>query len=162
MKALRLFDRYFEEVVCGVALVVMACCVMLQVVLRFVFHAASPWAEEIAVYSMILAVYLGATMAVRERQHIRITLLIERAPRPLAVAMVVLADFLWACFALLMVDLSLEYIALLFRTTYVSPGLGLEQRWIQWIVPFAFALMLARLAQVYWAWRNDGWRGLPL
>lgn len=162
MNALRLFDRYFEEVVCGVALVVMASCVMLQVVLRFVFHAASPWAEELAVYAMILAVYLGATMAVRERQHIRITILIDRAPRPLAVTMVVLADVLWAGFAALMLSLAIEYVALLFRTTYVSPGLGLEQRYIQWIVPFAFALMLVRIAQVYWAWRRDGFRGLPL
>ena len=36
-------------------------------VLRFVFHTAAAWAEETAVYGMIFAVYLGATMAVRDR-----------------------------------------------------------------------------------------------
>ena len=97
------------------------------------FAAASPWAEEIAVYCMIFAVYLGATLAVRERQHIRITLLIEHAPRPLAVALVVLADLLWAGFALLMVDLTLEYVGLLFR-----------------------------IGQVYWSWKRNSWMGLPL
>ena len=162
MTLLRLLDRRFEEVLCGLALTLMACCVMLQVVLRFIFAAASPWAEEIAVYSMIFAVYLGATLAVRERQHIRITLLIEHAPRPLAIFLVVLADLLWAGFALLMVDLTLEYVGLLFRTTYISPGLGLEQRYIQWIVPFAFALMLFRIGQVYWTWKRNSWMGLPL
>ena len=162
MPILRLIDWHFEEVICAIALIVMACAVMLQVVLRFVFAAASPWAEELAVYAMILAVYLGATMAVRERQHIRITILVSRAPRPLALLMVVTADLIWAGFVALMISLTVEYVELLFRMTYISPGLGLEQRWIQWILPFAFALMLFRIVQVYWVWWRSGWKGLPL
>lgn len=162
MSILRALDRRFEEGICAFALVLMACSVMLQVVLRYVFSTAAPWAEELSVYAMIFAVYFGATMAVRERQHIRITILVSLAPRPLAIGMVVLADLLWAGFTALMIELTIEYVALLFRMTYISPGLGLEQRWVQWIVPFAFALMLFRIGQVYWHWRRAGWRGLPL
>lgn len=162
MSVLQILDRRFEEVLCGLAITLMACSVMLQVILRFVFATASPWAEELAVYGMIFAVYFGATMATRERQHIRIGILIEHSPRPLAVAMVVLADLLWAGFVVLMVLLSIEYMELLFRVTQISPGLGLEQRWIRPVVPFAFALMLFRILQVYWRWGQTGWKGLPL
>ncbi len=162
MRLLRAIERRFEEAVAALALVVMASVVMLQVVLRYVFSSAVPWAEEVAVYCLILAVYLGAALAVRERSHIRITLLIRSVPRPVAVALVVLADAIWAGFLVLMVALSVEYVALLFRVTYVSPGLGIEQRWVQWIVPFAFALMLARIGQVYWLWWRSGWKDLPL
>ncbi len=162
MALLSFLDRRFEEVLCGLAISLMACCVMLQVVLRFVFAAASPWAEELAVYGMIIGVYFGAVMAARERQHIRIGILINHSPRPLAVFFVVVADLLWAGFVVLMLLLSIEYMELLFRVTQISPGLGLEQRWIRPVVPIAFAFMLFRMVQVYWRWRADGWKGLPL
>ena len=59
-------DRYFEEVLCTLFLCIVVGSVLMQVVLRFFFHSAAAWAEETAVYGMIFAVYLGATMAVRE------------------------------------------------------------------------------------------------
>ena len=70
-------DRYFEDVLCTISLAVVAGSVMIQVILRFVFTSASAWAEETAVFGMIFAVYLGASLAVRERAHIRITMLVN-------------------------------------------------------------------------------------
>ena len=155
-------DRYFEEVLCTVALSLVAGCVMLQVVLRYVFAAASPWAEELAVYGMIFAVYLGASMATRDRAHIRITLLVNALPRKLQVASVVLADAMWFGFMIFLTWQSTLYVKLLFEVTYISPGLGIEQKWVQIFLPFAMILMMFRIAQVYWRWRNSEWRGLPL
>lgn len=159
---IRWLERHFEEAICGICLCVIAACVMLQVILRYLFAAAAPWAEEIAVYGMIFAVYLGASLAIRERSHIRITLLIEHLPRRLAVAAVVLADLLWCGFLILMVYLTSLYTRLLFEVTYISPGLGLEQKWFQLVIPATLVLMLLRMLQVYWRWGRDGFRGLPL
>ena len=159
---LALIERYFEEVICSLCLSLMAGCVMLQVILRYFFAAASPWAEEIAVYSMIFAVYLGASMAVRERAHIRIVLLIRVLPRALAIGAVVLADALWFGFLVFMVWQTTLYTQLLFEVTYISPGLGVEQKWFQLAVPCVLVLTLVRMLQVYWRWGRDGWKGLPL
>lgn len=155
-------DRYFEEVVCTISLVVVASSVFLQVIMRFVFSSASAWAEETAVYGVIFAVYLGASMAVRERAHIRITMLVNALPRALQVASVILADALWFGFVAFMVVQTIEYTKLLFEVTYITPGLGIEQRWVQIVVPAALVLMLFRIAQVYWRWGKTGWKGLPL
>ena len=155
-------DRYFEEVLCTFSLAVMVSSVLLQVVLRFVFHTAAAWAEETAVYGMIFAVYLGATMAVRDRAHIRITLLVNRLPYRLQVACIVTADILWVGFVIFMIVQTMAYVQLLFQVTYQTPGLGIEQHWVQMFIPFFFSLMLFRIAQVYWRWRTDGWKGLPL
>lgn len=155
-------DRYFEEVLCTVFLAVVVGSVLMQVVLRFVFHSAAAWAEETAVYGMIFAVYLGATMAVRDRAHIRITLLVSRLPRPLQVFSVVSADMLWLAFVIFMIVQTLTYTRLLFSVTYQTPGLGIEQRWVQMFIPMLFCLMLFRILQVYWRWKNDRFRGLPL
>ncbi|MEM7633492.1 MAG: TRAP transporter small permease [Pseudomonadota bacterium] len=155
-------DQYFEEVLCTLFLSVVVGSVLLQVVMRFFFHSAAVWAEETAVYGMIFAVYLGATMAVRERAHIRITLLVSRLPRPLQVCSVVLADALWFGFVVFMIIQTTTYTQLLFKVTYQTPGLGIEQRWIQMFIPMLFGLMLFRILQVYWRWRNDKFAGLPL
>ena len=155
-------DRHFEEVLCTLFLCVVVGSVLMQVVLRFFFHTAAVWAEETAVYGMIFAVYLGATMAVRERAHIRITLLVSSLPRALQVGCVVLADLLWISFVIFMIVQTLTYTKLLFAVTYQTPGLGIEQRWVQMFIPMLFALMLFRILQVYWRWRNDKFEGLPL
>lgn len=156
------FDRYFEEVLCTLFLSVVVGSVLMQVVLRFFFHTAAVWAEETAVYGMIFAVYLGATMAVRDRAHIRITLLVSRLPRALQVGCVVLADALWVGFVIFMITQTTKYTQLLFNVTYQTPGLGIEQRWVQMFIPMLFGLMLFRILQVYWRWRADAFRGLPL
>lgn len=155
-------DQYFEEVLCTIFLAVLVGSVLMQVVMRFVFHSAAAWAEETAVYGMIFAVYLGATMAVRDRAHIRINLLISRLPHRLQIFSVVLADALWVAFVIFMIVQTTTYTQLLFNVTYQTPGLGIEQRWIQMFIPILFCLMLFRILQVYWRWKNDGFRGLPL
>ena len=161
LAVLRRIERGFEEAVCGVCLCVMACCVMLQVVLRYVFSAAAPWAEEIAVYGMIGAVYAGACLATRERAHIRVSIFYNLLPPKLRLATVVFADFLWLVFLGVVFSQSVVLVKLLFNTVHVSPGLGIEQRWPQSVVPFCVLLMMARMAQVYWRWFRDGARGLP-
>ncbi|WP_299403822.1 TRAP transporter small permease [uncultured Roseobacter sp.] len=155
-------DRHFEEVLCTIFLACVVGSVLMQVVMRFVFHSAAVWAEETAVYGMIFAVYLGATMAVRERAHIRITLLVSRLPRALQVFSIVLADALWFAFVIFMIVQTTTYTQLLFNVTYQTPGLGIEQRWVQMFIPMLFCLMLFRILQVYWRWKNDRFKGLPL
>lgn len=155
-------DRYFEEVLCTFFLCVIVGSVLLQVFLRFFFHTAAVWAEETAVYGMIFAIYLGATMAVRDRAHIRITLLVSRLPRPLQICSIVSADALWVAFVIFMIVQTSTYTQLLFNVTYQTPGLGIEQRWVQMFIPILFGLMLFRIIQVYWRWRADAYKGLPL
>lgn len=159
---LRRVESGFEEAICGVCLCVMACCVMLQVVLRYFFSAAAPWAEEVAVYSMIGAVYMGACLATRERAHIRVSLFYNLLPPKLRLATVIFADLLWLVFLGVVFSQSVALVKLLFNTVHVSPGLGIEQRWPQLMAPFGFLLMMARIGQVYWRWLKGGARGMPI
>ncbi len=155
-------DQYLEEVLCVFFLSLVVCSVLTQVVLRFMFDSAAPWAEETAVYGMIFSVYLGGCMAVRERAHLRITMLVMRLPRSLQICSIVLADGLWLAFVAFMVVQTTIYTQLLFEVTYQTPGLGIEQRWVQMFIPIMFSLMFFRIVQVYWRWHKDGFRGLPL
>lgn len=135
---------------------------MLQVVLRYVFSTAVPWAEEIAVYSMIGAIYLGACLAVRERAHIRVVFVYNLLPPRWRLGTVIFADILWLLFLVLLLTQSIIFVHLLFNTVYISPGLGIEQRWPQSAVPLSIILMIVRMLQVYWRWFKRGAKGLPV
>lgn len=161
-KIVRFLDQRFEEVICAFGLSLMATCIIIQVLLRIFFDASAAWAEELAVYGMVTAIYLGASLAIRERAHIRITFLIEKLPRAIKLCTVILADALWFGFIVLLLTQSAIWIQLLFNTLYISPALGIDQKWPQSIVPFALCLMLVRMVQVYWIWLRDRERELPL
>lgn len=160
--ALRFIDRNFEEIICGTCLCAMACCVMVQILLRYFFSAAAPWAEEVAVYSMIGSIYFGACLAVRERAHIRVAFIYNMLPSKLRLFTVVFADVLWLLFLCLIFSQSFILVKFLFNTVHVSPGLGIEQKWPQSVVPLSILLMIFRFLQVYWRWIKDGAKGLPI
>ena len=155
-------NKNFEEVLCTFFLSVVFVSVITQVILRFGFSSAAVWAEETAVYGLIFATYLGASLGIKRREHVRITFIVLSFPKKLKVASIVLADILWLSFLALMIVQTLVYTKLLFDVSYVLPGLKIELKWLQMFIPMIFGLMLFRVFEVYWIWKKTGWKGLPL
>ncbi len=149
---LKILDKYLEESLCSLCLVLMSCSIILQVILRFVFSEASAWAEELAVIGMVGAVYFGAALAVRDKAHLRIVVLVKKMPKAIQTPMIITADFLWLGSLVFLLYQSIQWITLLFQTHYILPGLGMEQRWPQLMVPIALVLMIFRMAQLYYRW----------
>lgn len=160
-KLWRILEERFEEAVSCLCLAVMATCVFAQVVARYVFSSAISWTEELAAFSMVWAVYMGACLAVRERFHIRVFVCFLWMPRSIVVAIIVLSDLCWMTFNLLMVWNGVAYIALLWQRVYISPSLHIDQKWPQMIIVIGYVLMSVRLAQIYYNWFKGGRRELP-
>jgi len=159
---LKKLNKNFEEVLCTFFLSVVFVSVITQVILRFGFSSAAVWAEETAVYGLIFATYLGASLGIKRREHVRITFIVLSFPKKLKVASIVLADILWLGFLALMIVQTIIYTKLLFDVSYVLPGLKIELRWLQMFIPLIFCLMVYRVFEVYWIWKKTGWKGLPL
>lgn len=155
-------NQYFEEVLCTFFLSVVFISVITQVVLRFGFSSAAVWAEETAVYGLIFATYLGASLGIKRREHVRITFIVLSFPKKLKVVSIILADIMWLGFLALMIVQTIVYTKLLFDVSYVLPGLKIELRWLQMFMPLTFCLMVYRVFEVYWEWKKTGWKGLPL
>src|SRR5210317_1542314 len=155
-------NKNFEEVLCTFFLSVVFISVITQVILRFGFSSAAVWAEETAVYGLIFATYLGASLGIKRREHVRITFIVLSFPKTLKVFSIILADFFWLVFLALMIVQTYVYTKLLFDVSYVLPGLNIELKWLQMFIPAIFALMVFRVLEVYWIWGKTGWKGLPL
>ena len=77
MKVLKFIDEQFEKWFLILSLIVMVLVTFIQIVLRW-FNAATVWAEEFSRYVMLYQVWVGASYAVHEDAHIRITALIGK------------------------------------------------------------------------------------
>ena len=161
MSVLKWLERHFEELICSVALVIIAVSVFSQVVARYIFEVALHWTEEVAAISMVWAVYMGASLCVRERFHIRIIVAVRSLPTGFGRIVIFLADLLWAFFCLFMIQVSWDYLAVLWKFTSRSPSLGIDQFYPQSILIIGYAMMLVRLIQTYVNWYRDGGEGLP-
>ena len=161
MPVIRWLERHFEELICCVALVVIAVSVFSQVIARYVFEVALHWTEEVAAISMVWAVYTGASLCVRERYHIRIIVGVNALPVRLGRYVIFLADLLWAAFCVFMVQVSWEYLEVLWKFPSRSPSLGINQFYPQSILVIGYGLMLLRLLQTYVLWYRDGADGIP-
>ncbi|SDJ10430.1 TRAP transporter small permease [Salimicrobium halophilum] len=68
----------FEKIILVLTLVVMVALIFGQVVGRYVFSSAPSWTEEIARYVHIFQVWVGASYAVKMREHIRVDAFVTR------------------------------------------------------------------------------------
>src|SRR5215218_987102 len=87
------------ERVAGVFLIaLMVVTITIQVVTRYAFGQPLVWVEELATYSLIWAVFLGAAAGLKELRHIRIETFVGRfSARPRAVLHALLSTVVCAC-----------------------------------------------------------------
>ena len=161
MTSIKWLERNLEELICCSCLIVIAVCVFSQVVSRYIFESALHWTEEVAAISMVWAVYMGASLCVRERFHIRILVGVQSLPVKLGKPIIIFSDICWAFFCLFMVKVGWDYLAVFWKFTSRSPSLGINEIYPQSILVIGYSLMLLRLIQSYFVWIREGAVGLP-
>lgn len=89
--------------VCIALLCAMICLIMFQILGRYVFNYSISWSEEAAIFVQIWMVMLGAGIAMRNRHHAGVDIVIARCPRPLAVLIKSAAALLVAWFLIVVI-----------------------------------------------------------
>ena len=161
MAVIKWLERHLEELICCSCLVVIFLCVFSQVVARYLFNEGIHWTEEVAAMSMVWAVYMGASLCVRERFHIRIIVAVASLPPRMGRVVIFISDLLWAFFSLFMMKVAIDYLTVAWRFTSLSPSLGIDEFYPQTILVIGYGLMLIRLGQTYFYWIREGCQGLP-
>lgn len=75
--ALDLFDRFLHlpRAIVGALILLGIALNIANVIGRYVFAAPIAWAEEVMIFGMIWCIFLGAVLAAREDEHLKIDLL---------------------------------------------------------------------------------------
>ncbi|ANN69023.1 TRAP transporter large permease subunit [Bordetella bronchialis] len=139
------------------ALLVLAEIVVLLagVIARYVFHAPLVWGDELASILFLWLSMLGAAVALRRGEHMRMTALVSRASPARRAWLDVVAIAASLCFMLMVLPHAWEYASE--EAIVTTPALEISNAWRAAALPSGFILMtvfaLLRLARAG-SWRH--------
>ncbi len=144
---LRKIDRHGERWLLLFLYCFIVLAIFIEVVRRYVLGFSSVWGEETARYAFIYLVWIGAAVAVRERAHIRIDVILHYLP-PRGVALFyIFADVLTAVLAGYAIYWSMDPVLVSWKFENVTDGLRIVRVWFLVAVPIGFTLVMLRLVQ---------------
>lgn len=117
--------------------------VFLQVLIRFVFKFPIPWTEEVSRIAFVYTIFIGATIAVREKAHINVDFLLVMLPPGIARWVRGVGTALVAGFLAFMVWQGIVFVQA--TGVQVTPVMQLPFRHLYLIIPSSGALMLLYL-----------------
>ena len=149
MKFLRNLDRNAERWLLLVFYVMLVLTMAIEVLRREVFSYSSIWGEEVVRYSFIYLAWVGAAVAVKERVHIRIDVIMHYlGPRPKAL-LYIFGDLVMFVVAIIALYWSFEAVHVSAKFGSVTDGLRVSRVWALMAVPLGFSLLMLRLVQSF-------------
>jgi TRAP-type C4-dicarboxylate transport system permease small subunit len=128
-------------------------CVVLQFFTRYVLNDSFAWTEEIAIYALIVVVFLGSSLCVRASKHIQVDFLYRLIPASAGRILATAVDAIRIVFFAYATWLMWRYASLIpdeMMTTIQFP-----KSIVFYTVVAAFALMTLRSIQIAWTnWRR--------
>lgn len=149
MRAWKFIEKNFEKWFLIISLVAMVLIIFMQVVLRW-FHAAT------VCYIMLYQVWIGASYAVREDAHIRITALIGKLTGNKRRVSETVVLTLWLIFALWLTVEGVQLVKEIAIMGQVSSAMRIPMTIPYASVPLGGALMSIRLVQKLIQGMKDG------
>ncbi|MFV0291843.1 MAG: TRAP transporter small permease [Paracoccus sp. (in: a-proteobacteria)] len=135
-----------NAIIVVLALIVMCAVVGWNVGLRQLTGHSLPWADEVARYTMIWMVFLGAGLALREGAHVALGNLQTAFPSRIGMALRILVLALLLIFFAVMIGTGWNY---MIRSQYqLSAALRLKMSWVYAAIPVGFILLTIHLLLV--------------
>ncbi|MDU8911588.1 TRAP transporter small permease [Aestuariicoccus sp. MJ-SS9] len=149
MSLLRTLDRNAERWLLLGFYVMLVATMAIEVLRREIFAYSSIWGEEIVRYAFIYLAWIGAAVAVKERGHIRIDVLMHYVPPRVKALLYIFGDIVMFIVAVIAVYWSFETVHVSWKFGSVSHGLRVSMVWFLMAVPVGFSLMILRLVQSF-------------
>ena len=149
MNLLRKLDQNAERWLLLVFYVMLVLTMAIEVLRREVFSYSSIWGEEVVRYSFIYLAWVGAAVAVKDRVHIRIDVIMHYlGPRPKAL-LYIFGDLVMFVVAIIALYWSFEAVHVSAKFGSVTDGLRVSRVWALMAVPLGFSLLMLRLVQSF-------------
>ncbi len=127
----------------GFIVLAMFCSLFLQVVSRYCFNAPLSWPEEVTMFLMAWMSFLGASVALRNWEHIGVDFVLERIHGQRRTALLIVIRLVALIFALFLTVKGAVFVAE--STNMVSDGLRISMVWPRLSMPVGGAFMILHL-----------------
>lgn len=146
MKLLKLLDEHIEEWILTITYTAMLIIASAQVFFRYVINYSISWSQDLLTYMLIWSVFIGISLAVKKRKHIKVELAYVILSEKKQFYLKVLSNIIFIVFCAIICYFSLHKIyKLIFVNPQISESTGLQMWTIQIAVPFGFLLSIYRL-----------------
>lgn len=148
---IRFLERHLEPAIIVVSLGVVIILLFADVVARFAFQTSVPWAGEVARFAFVYMIYFGISYAIREKRHLRVTLLVDAAPPALRRWLMMASETVFLGYSVMIC-----WLGIVITTNALDRGQMLSATqwptaWLYAAIIFSGALSALRLCHSLWA-----------
>lgn len=136
-----------EEYIAVTLLIFTSFLVFSKVVLRFGFNTSLYWDDEVARYLIIWFIFIGSSIAVREKAHATVDLLVNFLSERWKLIMGIFTYLICIVFCILLIMSSRDAINNVMTYNSVTPALGIPMYIPYLAIPVGTILMLIRFIQ---------------
>ena len=147
MSLLKTINQSSEKGVASILIVVLVILLALQTVLRYVFHYAFTWSEEVLRVAFVWAIYLAASNTAIHDRHIRIITQLRLFKVNIRNVILLIGDLIWVLYSVLLGIEGVKLVHSMFLFPYRSPTLGVNMAYPYCIVPILYFLLALRVTQ---------------
>lgn len=146
MRLLKLLDDHVEEWLLIFTYTAMLIIASAQIFFRYVVNYSISWSQDLLTYMLIWSVFIGISLAVKKRRHIKVELAYVLISKKNQFYLKVLSNVVFMIFCLVFSYFSLKKVySLMFVLPQMSESTGLSMWMIQIAIPIGFMLSVYRL-----------------
>jgi TRAP-type C4-dicarboxylate transport system permease small subunit len=146
LSILKKINDHFEEWLLKIIYLIMLIIATAQVFFRYVINVSISWSQDLLTYMLIWSVFIGISLAVKKRRHIKVELVFVIFSKKVQFFLQVLSNLAFMVFCVIISYFSLFKIyKLIFINPQISESTGLPMWLIQLAVPLGLMLSLYRL-----------------
>lgn len=139
------YDKLEEYVLCA-SLVFTTLVVFAQVIMRSVFNSSLTWSEELTRYIFIWQIWMGVSIAQRDKAHIKVELLNTFVKNEKVRAVVdVVATLIWIAFNIFLVVKGSELVQQMIQRGNVSGAMRMPMYLVYAVLPISSFILTLRL-----------------
>lgn len=153
-KTVKNLDKYFyafESTVSGIALGLIAVVVFYGVLLRFVFHHANPYGEELARYLFLVCVFIGLSAGVGKGSHLGVTSFVNMMPKKVGYVVTIIQKLITIATYGIMTFLSIKFTQTALSLQQHSVALGVPMAAMYALLIISFGLCTIRSIMLFWS-----------
>ena len=125
----------------GIGMIVMAVVIFIDVILRYFFTRPLLFADEVSVYCMVYAAFVGAALTLKMRRHIMVDLLYKHLPPKIQLWLDVFTTLLGTFVICIITWESAGWVHYTYKSGFTSPGVLQTAMWIPMsVVPLGLFL----------------------
>lgn len=148
MKQLKWLDKNFELLVLAIFLIIMSILSFANVILRYCFHHALSWSDEVSCYCLALSAFFSLPCAIRMGSSIKVDTFTSMLPKKIQKILELVCSVGMIGFLAFLLKGTIEITRNAAKINQASPALRIPLAYLYGIMAFSIVLAIFRYIQM--------------